>query len=70
MNYIVKKVFYLVLFIFVVVTNVYSKKIVNIPEASGICFIDKTKSIVVVNDEGWIYKLTTNGKIVQKKYLG
>ncbi|MEA3513572.1 MAG: SdiA-regulated domain-containing protein, partial [Campylobacterota bacterium] len=70
MNYIVKKVFYLVLFIFVVVTNGHSKKIANIPEASGICFIDKTKSIVVVNDEGWIYKLTTNGKIVQKKYLG
>ncbi len=44
--------------------------IAKIPEASGICYIEKTKKLIVVNDEGWIYRLSTDGEISQKKYLG
>jgi uncharacterized protein YjiK len=47
-----------------------AKELVKIPEASGICYIDKTDMLVVVNDEGWIYKLTPKGKIKRKFYLG
>lgn len=47
-----------------------AKSIAKIPEASGICYIEKTKKLIVVNDEGWIYRLTTDGKILEKKYLG
>jgi len=53
------------------VTNLLNaKSIANIPEASGICFLKESKELIVVNDEGWIYRLKTNGKIVEKKHLG
>jgi uncharacterized protein YjiK len=42
----------------------------EIPEASGICFLQETQELVVVNDEGWIYRLSMSGKILEKKYLG
>ena len=44
--------------------------IAKIPEASGICFLKESHELIVVNDEGWIYRLTTEGEIVEKKYLG
>ena len=47
-----------------------AKVIAKIPEASGICFIKKSNTLIVSNDEGWLYKLKTNGKILRKKYLG
>jgi len=47
-----------------------AKKLVEIPEASGICYIEKTDMLIVVNDEGWIYKLTTKGEIKRKFFLG
>lgn len=55
---------------FLLITTLNAKKIVAIPEASGICFLEKTNSLVVVNDEGWIYRINTKGKILEKKYLG
>lgn len=42
----------------------------EIPEASGICFLQEAQELIVVNDEGWIYRLSMNGKILEKKYLG
>ncbi len=47
-----------------------AKTIAHIKEASGICFLQETRELIVVNDEGWIYRLKTDGKIVEKKYLG
>ena len=47
-----------------------AKVIAKVPEASGICFVKSTKQLIVVNDEGYIYRLTTKGKIIEKKYLG
>lgn len=47
-----------------------SNTFAEIPEASGICFIKEAEEFVVVNDEGWIYRLSASGKTLQKKYLG
>lgn len=47
-----------------------AKVIAKIPEASGICFIEMSKTLIVVNDEGWLYEITTNGKIIKKKHIG
>lgn len=47
-----------------------ASSIAKIPEASGICYIQKSNKLIVVNDEGWIYRLTTKGDIITKKYLG
>ena len=47
-----------------------AKTIATIPEASGICYIEKTDMLIVVNDEGWIYKLSTKGDIKRKFFLG
>ena len=47
-----------------------AKEIAKIPEASGICFIEQSNSLVVVNDEGWLYEITKKGKILRKVYLG
>jgi len=59
------------LFLFLSLLNVLNaKSIAKIPEASGIYFLKESHELIVVNDEGWIYRLKTNGKIIQKKYLG
>jgi uncharacterized protein YjiK len=42
----------------------------EIPEASGICFLQNAQELIVVNDEGWIYRLSMSGEIKEKKYLG
>ena len=47
-----------------------AKTIAKIPEASGIVYIEKTDMLIVVNDEGWIYKLTPKGDIKRKFFLG
>jgi uncharacterized protein YjiK len=44
--------------------------IAKIKEASGICFIEDNKTLVIVNDEGSIYELDTNGHIKREKKLG
>lgn len=57
--------------IFLILVNILNAKVIaKIPEASGICFIKKSNSLVVVNDEGWIYELSIDGKIKRKKKLG
>lgn len=47
-----------------------AKEIAKVPEASGICYVSKLDKLIVVNDEGWIYTLNTNGKKIKKFYLG
>ena len=47
-----------------------AKTIAKIPEASGICYVKNLNQLIVVNDEGWIYRLTKKGKILEKKQLG
>ena len=50
--------------------NLNAKTIAKIPEASGITYIPQSKMLIVVNDEGWIYKLTKKGEIKRKFFLG
>ncbi len=44
--------------------------IAKIPEASGICYAPKSDSLFVANDEGTIYQIDRDGKILQKKRVG
>jgi uncharacterized protein YjiK len=44
--------------------------IAQIPEASGISYCSRDDTLIVANDEGRYYRLTTNGKIIQEKKLG
>ncbi|MBL0721110.1 MAG: SdiA-regulated domain-containing protein [Sulfurovum sp.] len=44
-----------------------SDELIKIPEASGIDYCKDSNTLVVANDEGWIYEITTNGKIINKK---
>lgn len=46
------------------------KVIAKIPEASGISYCTHDDTLIVANDEGSYYKLTTKGKTLQKKTLG
>lgn len=46
------------------------KTIAKIPEASGISYCAHDDTLIVANDEGTYYRLTTKGKILQKKKLG
>jgi len=45
-------------------------RIASIPEASGISYCSDTKNIIVANDEGWLYEIRQDGKVVSKEYLG
>jgi uncharacterized protein YjiK len=44
--------------------------LIHIPEASGICYEKSSDSLFVANDEGSVYEISTNGKILRKKRLG
>ncbi|HIC78597.1 MAG TPA: hypothetical protein EYP02_05385 [Sulfurovum sp.] len=44
--------------------------IASIPEASGISFCQDSQTLVVANDEGSFYELTTTGEILTKHKLG
>ncbi len=44
--------------------------IAKVPEASGICYNTLSHTLFVANDEGSIYELSTEGKILRKKDLG
>lgn len=60
----------LAIMIVISMSTLSAKVIAKIPEASGICYVDKSDMLIVVNDEGWIYKLTRNGEVKTKFYLG
>ena len=46
------------------------KKIAKIPEASGISYCKTSDTLIVANDEGSYYEITTKGKILNKVKLG
>ncbi|CAA6805930.1 MAG: Unknown protein [uncultured Sulfurovum sp.] len=50
--------------------NQKSDIIASIPEASGISFCQDTKTLVVANDEGLFYELSTDGAILLEHKLG
>ncbi len=45
-------------------------EISQIPEASGICFSNNSKTLFVANDEGTAYEISKTGEILRKQYLG
>jgi len=47
-----------------------SNVITKIPEASGICFSKKSQTLFVANDEGKVYEISKEGKILREKRLG
>ena len=51
-------------------TLLTAKTIAKIPEASGICYIATTNTLLVANDEGWLYEITPKGKLLRKQYIG
>ena len=44
--------------------------LVHIPEASGICYAKNSNTLFVANDEGKVYEIDTDGKILRKERLG
>ncbi len=44
--------------------------IAKIPEASGICYDKISKTLYTVSDRGIVYEISTDGKIIRKKYIG
>lgn len=50
--------------------SAHPHKIATIPEASGACYNPHTHSLYIVGDEGRLYRLNPQGKILSKKYLG
>ncbi len=44
--------------------------LVHIPEASGICYAKNSDTLYVANDEGKVYEIDTDGKILREKRLG
>ncbi len=44
--------------------------IAQIPEASGICYNQSSDTLLVANDEGSVYEISTEGKILRQKKLG
>jgi uncharacterized protein YjiK len=48
---------------------IHLRKIADIPEASGVCYSKKRDSLFVVGDEGRVYELSKDGKVLNKIYL-
>jgi len=46
------------------------KEIAHIPEASGISYCSNSDTLIVANDEGSYYEISTQGKILQQSKLG
>jgi len=51
-------------------TDTTGEVIAKIPEASGIAYCAHDDTLIVANDEGAYYNITTKGKVLQKKKLG
>jgi len=64
----------IILIISLLLLNLYADtaqhKIASIPEASGISYCQKSKSLIVANDEGSFYEITPQGVIVNQHKLG
>jgi len=55
--------------IILIISIAISGEIVKIPEASGIDYCKDSNSLIVANDEGWFYEITTSGDIINKKRI-
>ncbi|SHO80447.1 hypothetical protein MNB_SV-15-1165 [hydrothermal vent metagenome] len=44
--------------------------IAKVPEASGICYSKSSDTLFVANDEGSVFELSLDGKILRKKKIG
>jgi len=47
---------------------IHLQKIADIPEASGICYSQKRDSLFVVGDEGRVYELSKEGKLLNRAF--
>ncbi len=59
-----------VMFFIVIGCEGKSNEIAKIPEASGICFSQKSKTLFVAHDEGKVFEIDKNGKILRERRLG
>lgn len=64
------KFYTLLLILFFTSCSHSDEALVHIPEASGICYAKNTNSLFVANDEGKVYEINTDGKILREKRLG
>jgi len=64
------KIIFILIFILFEIGFTKKNVIAKIPEASGICYSKSRNSLFVVNDEGKIYEINKQGKILKKKNLG
>ncbi len=65
-----KKVFITIMILLSILQAKSSYKIATIPEASGISYCSNSDTLIVANDEGWYYEITTDGDIVTKRRIG
>jgi len=64
------KFYTLILMLFFTSCSHSDNTLVHIPEASGICYSKNTNTLFVANDEGKVFEISTDGKILRKKRLG
>ncbi|TLP41161.1 SdiA-regulated domain-containing protein [Arcobacter arenosus] len=67
-----KRILLIILIFSGLVQNMLAKEIIisKIQEASGITYSEKSNTLFVVADEGSIYELTLEGKILRQKEIG
>lgn len=62
---------YIYLFIFFFTSCSHSSNLlIHIPEASGICYMKQSDSLFIASDEGSVYEINTEGKILRQQELG
>jgi len=67
----VKYLLILTLFFFVPLHAFSAGKVIaEIPEASGLGYCNNSNTLIVANDEGTYYEISTDGEILQKTMLG
>jgi uncharacterized protein YjiK len=65
-----KKIFYIMIGFLLLQGCMESAAIVQIPEASGICFSQNSETLFVVEDEGKVYEISRDGAILRQKRIG
>ncbi len=61
---------FILLLFFTACSETEDHVIANVSEASGICYSKHSDTLFVANDEGSVYELSREGKILRKKKLG
>ena len=61
----------IIIFLFIVsLSFAKDKTIAKVPEASGICYSKNSNTLFVANDEGSIFEISLDGKILRKEKIG